>query len=398
VNDNRTFSNYSTKVITQIGISILTAAVAWVQIALLSRTLDTENLSVFLVSWSIFGYVSLSLFAAQDSIILSSKRQLGENEVYETQRSRFLKSKYVNSYNLAIWTLFSGVMLLAIPSKIALVALSALAALSQIPVQKIVKSKGGPSALNQLFFSISIIRILAIIAFVLIVPDQKLLINMIFLMILSINVISFLKLDTASREVSMFDIRLDVGILSKVSLFWGLLYFDTIFVRLYMPANDAAVYSIISLLIKGFLVMQILPLNYAVIKFSSQVRKHSVAFQVCHNYLPFILMWSIFSLLILHFQNNLIQLLLNRSYSPENNYALIALLYHATFPIMFVLLERSKQLKPKFTLLVFFALVITLWLGNFLKLSEHFFFLTTGAFQAFVIASLIYLRLRASSL
>lgn len=397
MNGNRTSSNYLTKVITQMGISILTAAVAWVQIALLSRTLDTENLSVFLVSWSVFGYVSLSLFAALDSIILSSKRQLGENKFYGMQ-SRFLKSKYVNSYKLAIWTLFSGVILLVIPSKIALIALSALAALSQIPVQKIVKSKGGPSALNQLFLILSIIRILAIMSFVLIVQDQKLLINMIFLLILSINVISFLKLDKASIKVSMFDLRLDVGVLSKVSLFWGLLYIDTIFVRLYMPANDAAIYSTISLLIKGFLVMQILPLNYAAIKFSSQVRKQPIAFQACLNYLPFVLMWSIFSFLILHFQTNLIQLTLNRSYSAENDYALIALLYHATFPIMFLLLEQSKHLKPKFALFVFFVLVIILWLGNFLKLSQYFFFLTTGAFQAFVIAYLIYLRLRASSL
>lgn len=377
---------HSRQTVIQISISVATSVISWAQIVLMGRTFETDNMSRFLAAWSIFGYIALSLFAAQDSITWDSEVQSNQIENARKKIANF-------NYGERFWAFSLGLLLLSLAlainqSKVATIILCVVAALSQFPAQKLVKNRGGASALNYFLLLISTIRFLALIPLLVVLQDDQQIISMIFFIIILANVLSWAFLDRGQREFSSMRLRIDSGILSKSLLFWGLFYSDAIFARYYMSSEEAAAYTVLSFLIKGMLITQILPIITVIDRVKNRKETKSTFVRMLREFFPFILISLIFSFIVLRCESQIFWFLLNREFMDGENYAWKALFYHLTFPFIFVFLEKKGRIGHKFTILTLTLTFLILIVGNYLAYSESFFFVTLGVVQAFVFLSL----------
>ena len=369
----------------QIIYSIMNALTSWLFIALLGRNLEAEQMSLFLVAWSFYGYLSLVIFSQQDSISMkSNKVDIKTNSSFVN--SWLAKLSKINAVKISIVFAILTVSAIAIHGKIGLIMLSCIAALSHFPTLKLVKDSKGSGGLNLFLLLNSILRLLIVIALLILLKDRVHILYLMFTMITGVNILFLYSNSKQNWTTLLSNLSIDIHQSSKWLLFWGILYSDTIFIRLFLSSEEARDVSTISLMLKGFFLMQILPLSHVGSSVKQQNHDSLKSPRFVKLYFPFFLLWTLLAICLLFFQTEFLRLIVSGAEPVEIWLLIVLVLYHSIFSVMFVFLENIDNLGAKFTMTIASILILATIFGNLRQLDVAYLMAILLAIQCFVLS------------
>ncbi len=368
----------------QIAYSIMNALTSWLFIALLGRNLEAEQMSLFLVAWSFYGYVSLLIFSQQDSIS-NECAKVGDSTNATRIHSWRAKMNEINAIKISTVFLILTVSAIAIHGKVGLIILACISALSHFPTVKFVKDSNGPGGLNLFLLLNSIVRLLMVIVFLVLLKNDVTILYLTFSTIIGINILFLYSNSKPNWSISPSSLTINFHRGSKWLLLWGILYSDTIFFRLFLSSAEARDISILSLILKGFFIMQILPLSHVGLMVKQQNFQSQKLLRSIKLYFPFFVFWTLLAFFLLFFQTEFLMLMVPGAEPLKIGLLIVLVLYHSMFSAMFALLENIDNLGTKFIIMIACILISVMIFGNVKQLGVSYLILSLMAIQGLIL-------------
>jgi hypothetical protein len=247
-----------------LSISFLSGLIGWTQIRLIGHGLNPEQMSIFLAFWGIYSALALFIFIVQDvvEVKFGSSMKCG----CLTHQKLNAKNQLLNFTNMTIITFTVSILAVFIGGRASLTLLCVIAAISQLPANKLIITDRGPRALNEFFMINGLLRFAIIFPFIGRINSSREILQILLMITIVLNLFFIRKYKNRLDKLCISELRVEPYFCLKWGFFWVMFYSDVILARLFMSSEEASTYSLISMVIKSIFIFQILPLKHAILQ------------------------------------------------------------------------------------------------------------------------------------